>query len=262
MILLQHEFRQTRKALLIWTLSIGLFIAVCIFMFPEIESEMDSVRHMFSSMGAFSEAFGMDQMDMGTLIGFYAVECGNILGLGSALFAALVGISALSKEERGRTAEFLLTHPLRRRKIVTEKLLAVVLLVLMLNVVVFAISITSIVMIGKDIPWQELSLLHFANFIMQLEIMAICFGLSAFLRRSGTGVGLGLAAGMYFLNIVANISENAGFLDYITPFTYTDGADILNDKHLNWTLVILGLTYSILAIAIAYGKYSKKDISS
>lgn len=262
MILLRHEIRQARKGLLIWTLSIGLFIAVCVLMFPEMEAEMNSVSQMFSSMGAFSDAFGMDQLDMGTLVGFYAVECGNILGLGGAFFAALVGVSTLSKEERGHTAEFLLTHPVYRYRIVTEKLLASFLLVLLLNVVVYGISLLSIAVIGKDIPWRELFHLHIAYFIMQVEIMAICFGLSAFLRRSGTGAGLGLAAGMYFLNIVANISDHAEFLDYITPFAYTDGADILNVGHPDWSLVLLGIVYTLLAIGIAYGQYVKKDISS
>ncbi len=39
--------------------------------------------------------------------------------------AALTGVLALCKEERGRTAEFLLTHPISRTRVVVEKWLAV-----------------------------------------------------------------------------------------------------------------------------------------
>ena len=92
------------------------FVAACVMMYPDMESQMDGVNEMFSSMGSFTAAFGMDQLNFGTLVGFYAVEGGNMLGIGGAFFAAIIGISALMKEEKERTAEFLLTHPVSRTK--------------------------------------------------------------------------------------------------------------------------------------------------
>ena len=50
---------------------------------------MDSVSDMFSSMGSFTAAFGMDKISFGNVMGFYGIECGNILGLGGAFFAGL-----------------------------------------------------------------------------------------------------------------------------------------------------------------------------
>ena len=78
MTVFRHELRQNRTGLIIWTAAIGALIAVCIFLFPEMKEQMDSVSQMFASMGSFSAAFGMDKVDFGTLPGFYAVECGNI----------------------------------------------------------------------------------------------------------------------------------------------------------------------------------------
>lgn len=153
-----------------------------------------------------------------------------------------------------------MAHPVSGIKIVTEKLLAVGTLVLLLNLFIFIISVASMGIIGKEIPWRNLSLLHLANFLMQLEIAGVCFGLSAFLRRGSTGAGLGLAAGMYFLNIVANISKQAEFLNYLTPFAYTDGADILTDGRLNAEFVLIGMGYMVIAIGAAYWKYTRKDI--
>ena len=82
MILIKHELKQGWKSLAIWTASIGFFIIICVFLYPEMKGEMEDMNEMFSSMGAFSSAFGMDRLNFGTLIGFYATECGNILGLG------------------------------------------------------------------------------------------------------------------------------------------------------------------------------------
>lgn len=260
MTLFKHELRQNWKTLAVWTASIGFFIVLCVLMYPEMRDEMDGVNEMFSSMGAFTSAFGMDRLNFGTLIGFYAIECGNILGIGGAFYAALLAVTALAKEEKERTAEFLLSHPVSRADIITQKLLAVLLQITAMNIAIFALSAASIAMTGENIPWAELCLLHLAYFLVQAELAGICFGISAFLRRGGLGIGLGIAAVMYFLNIAANISKSAEFLKYITPFGYAEGADILANNSLDVKMLLPGILYAAVGIGAAYWKYCRKDI--
>ena len=258
--LLKHEMRQGILSLAIWTGSIAFLMVICIVMFPEMKGQMEDVSDMFASMGSFTAAFGMDRLSFGTLTGFYAIECGNILGLGGAFYAALTGITALAKEEKEHTAEFLLTHPVTRTGIVSAKLASVLLQITVMNVLILAISLISILFIDEEIPWKELLLFHLAYYLLQLEIGGICFGISAFLHRSGLGIGLGLACLMYFLNLIANISESAEFLKYITPFGYADGADIVTEEALNGPMVAVGVSLAVIGIAAAYWKYNRKDI--
>ena len=258
--LLKHEMRQGILSLAIWTGSIAFLMVICIVMFPEMKGQMEDVSDMFASMGSFTAAFGMDRLSFGTLTGFYAIECGNILGLGGAFYAALTGITALAKEEKEHTAEFLLTHPVTRTGIVSAKLASVLLQITVMNVLILAISLISILFIDEEIPWKELLLFHLAYYLLQLEIGGICFGISAFLRRSGLGIGLGLACLLYFLNLIANISESAEFLKYITPFGYADGADIVTEEALNGPMVAVGVSLAVIGIAAAYWKYNRKDI--
>lgn len=260
MTLLKHELKQGFKTLAIWTASIGFLIAICLFLFPEMKGEMDNVSDMFASMGSFTAAFGMDRLNFGTLIGFYAVECGNILGLGGAFFASLIAVSALAKEEKERTAEFLLSHPVSRVSVISSKLAALVVQIVVMNVVIFALSAACIAIIGEEPAWKEICLLHLAYFLLQLELAGICFGLSAFLRRGSLGIGLGIAAMMYFLNIIANISEKAEFLKVITPFGYAEGADIVSNGSLDGKLVLIGMAFALIGVAAAYFWYSRKDI--
>jgi ABC-2 type transport system permease protein len=154
MTLIKHELKKGYKSLAIWTLTIGFFVVICVLMFPEMKGEMEDVSEMFSSMGAFTQAFGMDKLNFGTLMGFYAIECGNILGLGGAFYAAILGITALAKEEKERTAEFLLSHPISRNKIITEKLIAIFIQIITMNVLVFFMSVISIVSINEEILWR------------------------------------------------------------------------------------------------------------
>lgn len=262
MYIFRQEIKSQKLPILIWSLSIGLLIAMCVLMFPDMKSQMDDVNEMFSKMGNFTSAFGMDQLNFGTLTGFYAVEGGNILAIGGAFFAAITGISALLKEEKDRTAEFLLTHPVTRIKVVTEKLLSVIAIITILNIIVFICSVGSILIIGEEFDWKIMVLFHLAYLLMQYEIAGICFGISAFLRKSGLGIGIGIASVLYFLNIVANISDDAKVLKYITPFGYTEGSDIINNKALETKYLIPGMVLMLVGMIVAFIYYRKKDINS
>lgn len=260
MTIFRHELRQGRAALILWTAAIGSLLAVCVLLFPQIRGQTEEVGRLFASMGSFTAAFGMDRLDIGTLPGFYAVECGSVLGLGGALFASLLGVSSLAKEERDRTAEFLLTHPLSRRRIVGQKLAALLAQIAAMDAALLALALASLALIGEPIPWREMLLLHGAYFLLQVELGCVCFGVSAFLRRGGAGMGMGLAAGAYFLDLIANMTERASFLKYATPFAYCDGADILSAGKLDGGLVALGMLAAAIGVAAAAWRYSGKDI--
>lgn len=260
MTLVKHELKKSRISFLIWTISLGFLLAICIFLFPEMKGQMEGINEMFASMGSFTEAFGMNRLNYGTLTGFYAVECGNVLGLGGAFYASLCAVGILSREEKDKTAEFLLTHPVSRKRVITEKLVAVVIQITALNLIIYALSIGSIAAIGEEIPLKEINLLHLAYYLLQIELAGICFGISAFLRKGSAGVGIGIAAMMYFLNLIANITDAAEFLKYITPFGYCEGADILSKGSLDATLVVIGMVLGIGGIIIAFLKYTEKDI--
>lgn len=256
------ELRQSLKSFCIWTAAIAFMMLVCVLMFPEMKSEMDSVSDMFANMGSFTAAFGMDKLNYGELMGFYGIECGNVLGIGGGFFAALAGISILANEERERTAEFLLTHPVSRYSVITQKLLSVITQVVLMNIAVSGVSAAAAAIIGEEFQMKEFVLLHAAYLIMQLEISCICFGISAFVKRGSIGIGLGLALVLYFMNIVSNISDKAEFLRYITPYAYSDASSIISESQLEMNLIIIGLAISVAGVVTAYLKYNKKDIAS
>lgn len=261
MTVFKHELRQGRSALIIWTAAISFMLGVCIIIYPEMSTQMGDISAMFADMGSFSQAFGMDRINFGEFLGFFGVECGNVLGLGGAFFAALLGISALAKEEKEHTAEFLLTHPVSRTRVITEKLSAVIAQIVILNLAVIAVTALSVLIIGEEADIKTFALLFLSFFLMQLEVAAVTFGISAFLRRGSLGIGLGLAAVFYFMNIVANLIDETKFLKYITPFGYTESADIIADGALNGGYLAVGMALAAIGVILAFWKYGRKDIS-
>lgn len=261
MTVFKHELRQGRSALIIWTAAISFMLGICIVIYPEMSTQMGDISAMFADMGSFSQAFGMDRINFGEFLGFFGVECGNVLGLGGAFFAALLGISALAKEEKEHTAEFLLTHPVSRTRVITEKLCAVIVQIVIMNLAVIAVTALSVLIIGEEADIKIFALLFLSFFLMQLEVAAVTFGISAFLRRGSLGIGLGLAAVFYFMNIVANLIDETKFLKYITPFGYTESADIIADGALNGGYLAVGMALAAIGVILAFWKYGRKDIS-
>lgn len=262
MTIFNHEIRRGKTAFLIWTGVIAFMIILCMALYPEMKEQMRGINALFANMGGFTAAFGMDKISFGEAMGFYAIECGNILGLGGAFYAALLGIAALAKEEKERTAEFLLSHPVSRFSVIMEKWLAIVVQLLVMNGIVTAVAALSFCVIGEDIQFPEFLLLHLAFLVLQLEIAAVCFGISAFLRSNGLGAGLGLATILYFLNLISNISEQAKVFDYITPFAYAEASEIVSNGRIDGTLLALGVLYGIIGVVAGTIYYSRKDIVS
>lgn len=255
-----HELKQNRISLTVWSAVIAFMLGVSILIYPEMASQMGDISDMFANMGAFSDAFGMDQLNFGEFMGYFGVECGNVLGLGGPIFAAITAVVALAKEEKNKTAEFLLTHPISRRRIITEKLFAVITQITVLNLSVMAVSYIASTIIGEDPEWGKLALIFLAYFLLDLEVAFICFGLSAFLRRGGFAVSLGITMAFYFMNILANITDEIEFLKYITPYGYTDSGYIINKGALDIKYMWVGMIFAAAGIVTAYTVYTKKDI--
>ena len=199
--ILFHELKQNKLAIIIWSVVISFMLGVCVIIYPEMANQMNEISNMFADMGSFSAAFGMDQINFGEFIGYFGIECGNVLGLGGAFFAAITGITILAKEERDNTAEFLLTHPVSRNKVIIEKLLSVVAQILILNLSVASTVALTILIIGEEVKVLTIVIILLSYLILQIEIAAITFGISAFIKGQGLGIGLGIAFLLYFLNI-------------------------------------------------------------
>lgn len=260
-VLFLHEIRRNMLSLVVWSAVMAFTLGVCIIIYPEMQSQMNEISDMFANMGSFSQAFGMDQINFGEFMGYFGVECGNTLGMGGAMLAGIVGILALSKEERDSTAELLLTLPVSRIRIITEKLLFAIFHIFAVNLVVALVCIVGAFAVGVEFEISEMLLILLAYFLMQLEITAITFGLSSVVKKGGIGIGIGVGFAFYFLGILSKLADSVEFVKYLTPFGFADSAYILSEGKLEIAPLLIGFGFSALGIAFAYYYYNKKDIA-
>ena len=79
MTLMLFELKRNRLSLAVWTAAIALLLLVCLAIFPDMKGQVNELNTAFSSMGSFTEAFGMDQLNFGDSMGWSAA-----ISLGSA----------------------------------------------------------------------------------------------------------------------------------------------------------------------------------
>ncbi|MBD5118985.1 MAG: ABC transporter permease subunit [Clostridiales bacterium] len=260
MTVFRKELRSGGLGFLVWSAMIGGLMAVCVGIYPSMSDSMDEMSALFGGMGDFSAAFGLDKLQFGSIIGFYGTECGNILGLGGAFYAALTAMGLLAGEEGGHTAEFLLTHPVSRLRVCLEKLAALAVLIVELNLICFACGAGGILAIGEEADWGDLLRYHGALLLMQLEIGALCFGLSALLRRGGLGLGMGAAALLYFAGLLINLDQGLDWLRFVTPYYYADAARIFAGEMLAGPM-LAGCALGVLGAGFGLWWYGRKDIA-
>lgn len=260
--LYRHEMKMNWKSLLIWTLCVGGLCFGCILLYTSLEESVSQIADVYSNMGNMSAALGMDKISLATLGGFYATEIAMMHGLGGAMFAAILGTGILSKEEAGHTSEFLNVLPIGRNGILLQKYMALVSNVLIFNLVCVTMYVLGFVFLDEEIPGKEMALYHLAQIMMQIEIATICFMISAFTRKNLLGAGLGIAILMFSLDMMCRIIPAIEDLKYITPFYYSNAADIFTTSEIDGGMLGIGIGITVVSLVAGWMKYLKKDLAS
>lgn len=258
----RFELRRGRTMTIIFTSVCTGLILFVMALYPLMKDMLGEMSTMIGDMGNYSEAFSMDELNYGTAQDYYATEGGMALTLCGAILACFLGGGMLGREEGEHTAEWLLTHPLSRRRIFLGKFLAMAVLLLVMNLVCGVLTGLSFPIINEPLNLKTFSLFFLAQFVMQMEMGCVCLLLSALMRRSAGLPGLGITLVLYFVSLIAAAFEEVEFLTYITPFTYADAASIFTKGSIDMVRMGIGMGIMLLCGLAAVRKWSRKDISA
>ncbi len=269
-----HELKLNIKSLLIWSVCVGFSCFGCLCLFGGLKESMEGMDAAYAQMGAFSTALGLDRLSVSTMEGFYATEVALIFAIGGAMFAGMCGACLLSKEEEGHTSEFLYTLPLGRGYIVLWKYAAMAALILLFDLLCILWAVGGFVCAGEGASLKallsegalplggKLPLFHMAQLLMHLEIGSVCFFLSALCRKKQVGAALGLAILLYVMDLMCRIMPDLEKLKYVTPYYFSNAADIFVNGSMDWRLAGIGVCAAILAVAAAFLVYGRKDLQA
>ncbi|RAP74418.1 ABC transporter permease subunit [Paenibacillus montanisoli] len=263
--LLGREFRRNLKGLVIWSIIMAGIILMYLSIYPEFAKSQQGMEEMMNTLPeGMKKAFGMDRLSMGSLLGFYGIEIHLMTTLLGSIFASLLASNIVAKEQHEKTIEFLLSKPITRSSIITQKLAAVVINVLLFNVVIVAASLLGFQFSkDNDVSLETFFLLESAVLLMHLTFASVSFLFSAMLKRtrSVVSMSLGLVFITYFFSIISGVSDHLTWLKYVSPFKYAEAAAIISDRYFDPLYISIMGAVIVCCALFAYWYYSKKNIT-
>lgn len=257
------ELKAHRKGLIIWAFGILFMVAAGMGKYVALSSSGQSMNELLSQMPKSMLAImGIGTLDLSKASGYYGVLFLYLM-LMATIHAAMLGADIISKEERDKTAEFLLVKPISRNKIVTSKLLAALVNILIFNIITL---VSSIFIVGKYSNGEAVSadiiILMIGMFILQLMFMLIGTAIASISKNPKTATSLSTAVLLitFILSIAIDLNSKLENLKYFTPFKYYEAKSLM-DGGFQWSFVILSIIIISVTLCITYVFYKKRDLS-
>lgn len=259
-----RELKAHRKSLIIWSIAIFFMIVSSIGKFTAYSETGQSMNELLSQIPSSIKAvLGMGNFDLTKVSGFYGMLYLYLLLL-ATIHATLLGANIISKEERDKTTEFLLVKPVSRGKIITAKLLASLVNIVVFNLVTLIFSIT---LMGKYANGEnltsEICILMVGMFILQMMFLVIGTATAAVSRRprSATSVATAILLVTFIISSAINMNSKLESLRYITPFEYFKADKLLNGGGFESVFLILSFVIIGTLVFVTYASYKKRDLN-
>jgi ABC-2 type transport system permease protein len=181
------------------------------------------------------------------------------------LFASIqamnLGVSIVSKEVRDKTADFLMTKPVSRKKILTAKLLAAFTTLAVTNIVYIVVVLISTLTVKSAYNLKIFLMITFTMFFVQLIFASIGVLISIVSGNIKSPISASLITVFGFFSVSmlgAIIGEDT--IRYLSPFKYFMPEFILKNGAYETTFVFVSIFVVFVSIFVSYIIYLKKDI--
>lgn len=260
--ILLRELKANRKALIIWSVCIFLLVLSGMSKYTVYSSGNSS--EIFNKMPYSLKALlGMGSFDVTKMSGFFAFLF-PYLEITTAIHAVLLGSSIIAKEERDKTTEFLMTKPVSLSTIITSKLLAAFINILIVNVVtlISSILIVNAYNKGKDIS-GEIAMFLLSMFIVQLIFLSMGALLSAFMKnpKASGSVAAGILFGSFVISKITDLTDKINVINVLSPFKYFSYQDIVNGKSISVGISVISFVLIFIFSASTYFLYMRRDLN-
>ncbi len=254
------EIRSYYLPFLIWGLSLISIYTVASIEFAAFQDNqaiadaMEQFEQLFLALGSTSQ-------DMTTPEGFLGIMAIYIY-LPLAIYSGLLGSGIISKEEKDRTAEFLFSLPVSRKKVITTKLIVAIILSLFMVALITGANIAIFSRFNPSSSFYSFVLkMGLGVFLTQMIFLSIGVALSSVLKyykQSGI-ITISIMISTFMLNILIGFVEELDFLKYISPFNYYSTEKMMEGT---FELSFLLITFFVICAGIftLYRFYPKRDL--
>ena len=262
--MIKREFKVNSKSFIIW-LSILLVMFLVVFLiYPyiitdETKKSMDELMKVFPP--EVLKAFNMDMASIETAYGWLKTEGFMFVLLIVGFYSSILGGNILLKEENDKTIEYLGSLPIKRNKIITNKIIVALIYIISMTLILGIFNYIALSISGEFDQKQYL-LLSVTPILIGLPFFALNLFISTFLHKTKkvVGISLGMVFVFYMFNVLSELSTNVEILKYLSIYTLADTRNVIANIAINPINILISLVITILFIVLTYFRYNEKEL--
>lgn len=262
--MIKREFIVNFKSFLIWTLILVLMFLVVFLVYPHIITD-DTVKNLNEMMKVFPEeilkSFNMDITNIDTAYGWLKSEGFMFILLIVGFYSSFLGANILLKEENDKTIEYLATLPIKRKHIMTSKIIVSYIYIFLLILIVGLFNYFALLISG-DFNQIEYLLLSITPIFIAYPLFALNLFISQYLHKTKktVGISLGLVFIFYLINVLSELSSSVELLKYFSIYTLADVRNVILNNTINPINIVISFIIGSIFIILSYMKYNKKEL--
>lgn len=262
--MIKREFKVNFKSFIIWLSILLIMFLVVYLIYPYIITD-ETIKDIDDLMKVFPpevlKAFNMDMTSISTAYGWFKTEGFMFVLLIIGFYSSMLGGTILLKEENDKTIEYLTSVPIKRSKIVTNKIIVGIVYILLITLILGIFNYISLIISG-DLNHKQFILLSITPILIGLPLFGINLFISTFMHKTKKtiGISLGMVFIFYLLNVLSEISTKVEFIKYFSIYTLADIRNVISNIEINPIMIIVSLVITIIFIIGTYIRYNKKEL--
>lgn len=261
--IIKRELKSNIKSFIIWTLIIASIVLMMMVTFASMKNDMQSLNSLMASMPpALLKAFGMDNLDMTSIEGFYASKGHLSVILIGSVYACYLSSSLIVKEYDQKTSEYLLAKPISRGEVYLAKAISFLILITVCNIIIGGIVAIGLYSFANGpVNRKVVLLLAISPYLLELAFGYICYFLSVFFTkiRASLGMALGVVFGFYILYVIGNLADTFSFLKDYNFYGFVDTTALVVNKSLSLSHVVAMILTAVISLFLGKFIYERRD---
>lgn len=262
--MIKRELKVNLKSFIIWLSILIIMFLVVFSVYPFIITD-DTVKNMDELMKVFPpevlKAFNMDMSSIETAYGWFKTEGFMFVLLIIGFYSSVLGGNILLKEENDKTIEYLSSLPIKRNKIITNKVIVSIIYIISMVLILGIFNYIGLIISGS-FDHKQFLLLSITPIFIGLPLFSINLFISTFLRKTKklVGISLGMIFLFYLLNVLSELAPSIEFIKYFSIYTLADVRNVISSISINPLCVIISLVITSIFILGTYIKYENKEL--
>jgi len=257
------SLRDQRRSLLFWAVGIALYVVMNVSLYPTIHNSSSQLNVYVKSLpGVLRKLFIGSNLDLSSGTGFLDARLFSFVSpMIFLIFAIGVGARAIAGEEETGTLELLLSYPVSRRRVVSDKFGSMTVGLVVLFAAQFFTMLIANLALNMGIDALKMFEANISTALLALAVGTLALAVGAATGRRAVGVAAGGAVALlaYLLNALAPL------VDWLAParraslFYYYGGIEALRRGTTVAGVGVL-LAFTAVCLAAALLLFDRRDL--